>query len=72
MAELILCHKRTIQNQSFGASLVAQWLSAHIPHSASAARGSLARIPGAGTALLGKPCCGRHPTFKMEEDGHGC
>ena len=19
-----------------------------------------------------KPCCGRHPTYKVEEDGHGC
>ena len=24
-------------------------------------------------APLGKkPCCGRHPTYKVEEDGHGC
>ena len=23
-------------------------------------------------ALLGKPCCGRHLTYKVEEDGHGC
>ena len=21
---------------------------------------------------LGKPCCGRHPTYKVEEDGHEC
>ena len=40
--------------------------------SASAARGSLVQIPGADMALLGKPCCGRHPTYKVEEDGHGC
>ena len=40
--------------------------------SASAARGSLVRIPGADTAPLGKPCCGRRPTYKVEEDGHGC
>ena len=41
-------------------------------HSASAAWGSLVQIPGAGMALLGKPCCGRRPTSKVEEDGHGC
>ena len=23
-------------------------------------------------ALLVKPCCGRHPTYKVEEDGHRC
>ena len=40
--------------------------------SASAARGLLVQIPGADMALLGKPCCGRHPTYKVDEDGHGC
>ena len=40
--------------------------------SASAAQGSLVRIPGADMALLGTPCCGRHSTYKVEEDGHGC
>src|SRR3712207_8734908 len=23
-------------------------------------------------APLVKPCCGRRPTYKVEEDGHGC
>ena len=23
-------------------------------------------------APLGTPCCGRHPTYKMEKDGHRC
>ena len=39
--------------------------------SASAARGSPGRIPGADMAPLGTPCCGRRLTYKVE-DGHGC
>ena len=38
--------------------------------SASGARGSPVQIPGVDTALLVKPCCGRRPTYKVEEDGH--
>ena len=41
-------------------------------HSALAAQGSPVRIPGVDTAQLHKPCCGRCPTYKVEEDGHGC
>ena len=40
--------------------------------SASAAWGSPVWIPGTDMAALGTPCCDRHPTYKVEEDGHGC
>ena len=61
---------RVSQKRILGASLVAQWLSAHIL--LLAAQGSLVRILGMDMALLGKPCSGRCPTYKVEEDGHGC
>ena len=41
-------------------------------HSASAAQDSLVQIPGADIRTAVKPCCGRHPRHKVEEDGHGC
>ena len=37
-----------------------------------AAQGLPARIPGVDMAPLGKPCCGRRATYKIEENGHGC
>ena len=40
--------------------------------SPSVAQGLLVRIPGTDMALLGKPCCDRRPTYKLEEDGHRC
>ena len=40
--------------------------------STSVAQGSPVRILSVDVALLGKPCCGRRPTYKVEEDGHGC
>ena len=42
------------------------------PRSGLAARCSPLWIPGADMALLGTPCCGRCPTYKVEEHGHGC
>ena len=36
----------------------------------SVARGSPVRIPGVDVALLGTLCCGSHPTYKVDEDGH--
>ena len=42
-------------------------------HSTLAAQDSLVWILGADMAPLGKPCCGRRPTYKnIEEDGHRC
>ena len=40
--------------------------------SASVVRGLSVQILGADMAPLGKPCCGRRLTYKVEEDGHGC
>ena len=37
-----------------------------------AARGLPVGILGVDMAPLVKPCYGRHPTYKVEEDGHGC
>ena len=34
--------------------------------------GSPVWIPGVDMAPIGKPSCGRRPTYKVEEDGHGC
>ena len=39
---------------------------------ASAPQGSPVQIPGADMVLLVKTCCGRHPTYKVEEDGNVC
>ena len=53
-----------------GAGPVAQWVKC--TRSVLAAQGSPVWIPGVVMAPLGKPCCGRHPTYKVEEDGHEC
>ena len=41
-------------------------------HSTSGVRDSLVRIPGGDMAQLGRRCCVGRPTYKVEEDGHGC
>ena len=64
---------RDVEQTNFkhiGVSPVVQRLSLHV----------LLWQPGVGEfrswvrtyTLLIKPCCGRHPTSKVEEDGHGC
>ena len=56
---------------SVGAGPVAQRLSAHVL--LLGGWGSPVRIPGVDMAPRGKkPCCGRRPTYKVDEDGHGC
>ena len=40
--------------------------------SALEARGLPVQILGADMAPLGTPCCGRRPTYKVEEDKYGC
>ena len=57
-------------NMYLGAGLVAKRLSSRAP------------LQGPGVCLFGsqvrtyaqliKLCCGRRPTYKIEEDGHGC
>ena len=56
--------------KSFGASPVAQQLSLHVP--LRQPRVCWFRSWVRAYALLVKPCCGRHPTHKVEEDGHRC
>ena len=48
---------------------MAQRLSAHVLLQQPGLAGS---DPGADRAPLGAPCCGRRPTYKLEEDGHAC
>ena len=50
---------------------MAQWLRAHVPLLSSP--GFATSDPGCGhDTAWQKPCCGRRPIYKVEEDGHGC
>ena len=53
------------------AGSVVQRFSSHVPLLSSL--GFASSDPGCqhGTAWQ-KPCCGRRPTYKVEDDGHGC
>ena len=58
-----------LKNNHPGASPVVQQLSAHVPLRCPGFPGW---ILGADMALLGTPCCGSQPTYKVEEDGYRC
>ena len=59
-----------IKDTLLGASPVVQQLSVHVP--LLGGPGFTSSDPGADMALLGKSCCDRRPTYKVEEDGHRC
>ena len=58
------------ERDGWGAGPVVQRLSAHDSLPGGARCAGLDSGCGHGTAWQ-KPCCGRHPTYKVEEDGHG-
>ena len=71
-ASFIHCNDSSISNCK---SLCRGWPGGGVvkfARSTSAAQGSPVRILGVDMALLGKPFCGGRPTYKVEEDGHGC
>ena len=61
--------RKQISKATRGAGLVTQWLSLHVPLQWPGVHWFRSRVWT--YAPLGKPCCGRHPTYKVEEDGHG-
>ena len=58
------------KSRVLGASPVAQRLSLHIPLQPPRVCQFGSRVRT--FAQFVKPCCGWHPTYKVEEDGHGC
>ena len=59
------------QGYKSGVGPVAQRLSAHVPLWRLGVHRFGSQVMTWHTPP-GKPCCGRHPTYKVEEDGHGC
>ena len=73
--KVLLSHTKIFNKKaSARAGPVAQWLSEHLPLQRPRVRrfGPRVRTPGSDMAPRGKPCCGRHPAYKVEEDGHRC
>ena len=64
------CRLRFSFRRNIGAGPVVQWLSAHVL--LLVAWGLPVWIPDVDMVPLGKPCCGRSPTYKVVEDGHEC
>ena len=62
--------KYQLKNEILGLGLVAQQLNSHAPLWQPVVHRFRSWVRTC--ALLIKPCCGRHPTYKVEEDGHGC
>ena len=59
------------RHRNAGAGPVAQRLSSHVPLLGSL--GFVVSDPGCGHGTAWqRPCCGRRPMYKVEEDGHGC
>ena len=53
-----------------GAGPVAQWLSSHVPPRQPGVHCFVSQFQT--YSSLGKPRGGRHLTYKVEEEGHGC
>ena len=53
-----------------GAGPMARWLSSRVPLQQPGVRQFASWVQT--YTLLIKPGCGRHPTYKVEEDGQGC
>ena len=60
----------SVKKINAGARPVTQLLSLHVL--LLGGLGFAGSDPGCGHGMPGKPCCGRCPTYKVEEDGHGC
>ena len=68
--DTMLCMGVIKINEIPGAGPVAQWLSSCTLLWRPGVRWFRSQV-WTHTPLI-KPCCGRHPTYKLEEDGHRC